>query len=94
MEIEMIKDAVAQVAPLYPVISIDLFGSFATGENKADSDIDLLVSFDENVASVFDISGLKLDIQGKLNKKIDIVAGPLKKDSYLTIDKRIRIYEA
>lgn len=93
MKIEMIKDVVAQIAPLYPVISIDLFGSFARGENKADSDIDLLVSFDENIASVFDMSGLKFDIQGKLNKKIDIVAGPLKEDSYLTIDKRIRIYE-
>ena len=93
MNIDTIKDVVAEIAPLYPVISIDLFGSFAVGKNIQDSDIDLLVAFDENVASLFDMSGLKFDIQGKLNRKIDIVAGPLKENSYLTIDKRIRIYE-
>jgi predicted nucleotidyltransferase len=89
-----IKNAVIQVAPSYPVLFIDLFGSFAKGENRADSDVDLLVYFDEKVASLFDMSGLKLDIQEKLNTKVDVVAGPLKENSYLTIDKKVRIYEA
>jgi predicted nucleotidyltransferase len=89
-----IRDAVVQVAPAYPVLSIDLFGSFASGENTEDSDVDLLVYFDEKVASLFDMSGLKLDIQEKLNTKVDVVAGPLKENSYLTINKKVRIYEA
>jgi len=72
-----IKNVVVQVAPLYPVLSIDLFGSF-----------------DEKVASLFDMSGLKLDIQDKLNTRVDVVAGPLKENSYLTIDKKVRIYGA
>jgi predicted nucleotidyltransferase len=94
MTITDIKNAVAQVAPAYPVLSIDLFGSFANGESKEDSDVDLLVYFDEKVASLFDMSGLKFDIQEKLNTKVDVVAGPLKKNSYLTIDKKVRIYGA
>lgn len=94
MTITDIKDAVVQVAPAYPVISIDLFGSFANGKNTEDSDVDLLVYFDEKVASLFDMSGLKLDIQEKLNTKVDLVAGPLRENSYLTIDKKVRIYGA
>ncbi|GAB6154659.1 nucleotidyltransferase family protein [Desulfosporosinus burensis] len=94
MTITDIRDAVVQVAPAYPVLSIDLFGSFASGEDTEDSDVDLLVYFDEKVASLFDMSGLKLDIQEKLNTKVDVVAGPLKENSYLTINKKVRIYEA
>ena len=94
MTIADIKNVVVQVAPLYPVLSIDLFGSFANGESTENSDVDLLVYFDEKVASLFDMSGLKLDIQDKLNTKVDVVAGPLKENSYLTINKKVRIYGA
>ncbi len=94
MTIVDIKNVVVQVAPLYPVLSIDLFGSFANGESTENSDVDLLVYFDEKVASLFDMSGLKLDIQDKLNTRVDVVAGPLKENSYLTIDKKVRIYGA
>ena len=93
MTITDIKNAVVQVARSYPVLSIDLFGSFANGENTECSDVDLLVFFNEKVATLFDMSGIKFDIQEKLNTKVDVVAGPLKGNSYLTIDKRIRIYE-
>lgn len=93
MTITDIRDAVVQVAPAYPVLCIDLFGSFAKGEDTENSDVDLLVYFDEKVASLFDMSGLKLDIQEKLNARVDVVAGPLKGNSYLTIDKKVRIYE-
>jgi len=89
-----IKNAVLQVAPSYPVRSIDLFGSYANEKNTEDSDVDLLVYFDDKVASLFDMSGLKLDIQEKLRTRVDVVAGPLKENSYLTIDKKVRIYEA
>jgi len=94
MTITDIKNAVVQVAPAHPILSIDLFGSFANGDNTDESDVDLLVYFDEKVASLFDMSGLKLDIQEKLNTKVDVVAGPLKENSYLTIDKKVRIYGA
>jgi hypothetical protein len=34
-----------------------------------------------------------LEVEGKLKTKADVIAGPLKKDSYLIIDKKVRIYE-
>jgi predicted nucleotidyltransferase len=67
-----IRDTVVQGEPAYPVLSIDLFGSFVNGESKEDSDVDLLVCLDEKVASLFDLSGLKLDIQEKLHADIHI----------------------
>lgn len=33
---------------------------------------------EDDPAKDFDMSGLKLDIQDKLNTKVDVVAGPLK----------------
>lgn len=94
MNIEDIKNTVAQVAPSYPVISIDVFGSYAKGNQSKDSDVDLLVCFNDDIASLFDLAGLRFDIQDKLKIKVDIIAGPLKKDSYLIIDEKVRIYEA
>lgn len=94
MTITDIKSAVTKVAPAYPVLTINLFGSFINGKNTESSDVDLLVFFDEKNASLFDLSGLKLDIEDLLNKKVDIVAGPLKDNSFLSIDKKVRIYEA
>ena len=93
MTINDIQKVVCDVAPLYPVISVDLFGSYANNEFSDQSDVDLLVCFDENVASLFDLSGLKLDVQDRLNKPVDIVAGPLKPDSYLIVNKKVRLYE-
>lgn len=94
MTISNIKEIVEKIAPSYPVISVDLFGSYANGNSSDDSDIDLLVYFDEKVASLFDLIGLRDDIQDLLHKNVDVVAGPLKPNSYLTIDKKVRIYGA
>lgn len=94
MTISNIKEIVERIAPSYPVICVDLFGSYANESSSEDSDIDLLVYFDEKVASLFDLIGLKEDIQDILHKRVDVIAGPLKPDSYLTIDKKVRIYGA
>ena len=93
MSITDIRDVVCKIAPSYPVHSIDLFGSYAKGSETADSDIDLLVAFDKPTATLFDLIGLKLDIEDTLNIKVDVVSAPLKADSYLTIDKTVRLYE-
>ena len=94
MELSEIQNAVAKIAALYPVRSIDLFGSYADGEATVKSDVNLLVYFDEKTASLFDLIGLKQDIEDGINKKVDIVAGPLKENSLLTINKKVRIYGA
>lgn len=50
---------------------LGLFGSFARGENSKNSDIDLLIDF--NVGkSLFDLAEIKIYLQDKLGKKVDL----------------------
>ena len=49
-----------------------LFGSAARGEMKKNSDIDLLVNI-EKKKTFLDFVGLKLELEEKLEKKVDIV---------------------
>lgn len=49
-----------------------IFGSHATGEAKESSDVDLLVEF-AGQKSLFDLVGLKLDLEEVLKQKVDIL---------------------
>ncbi len=51
---------------------IGLFGSFVRKEQNENSDIDILVDFEDN-ADLFDLSGLGIFIEEKLKRKVDIV---------------------
>ena len=93
MDIATIRDVVRRIAPLYPVLSIDLFGSYADGRATSSSDVDLLVNFDLKKASLLDMSGLQLDVQDLLEKDVDVVAGPIGSRSILRIGNTVRLYE-
>ena len=57
----------------YHLVRIGLFGSFARGEEKPNSDIDLLVEFEDNTKGLTDIKQeLKAEIQTIFNKPVDI----------------------
>ena len=49
-----------------------IFGSLARGEATDESDVDLLIDPPEH-ASLLDIVGLKLDLEDKLGRKVDVV---------------------
>ena len=52
--------------------SIKIFGSVAREEADQQSDIDFLVKL-ENGRSLFDIIGLKLDLENLLGRRVDVV---------------------
>lgn len=54
----------------YSVEKIGLFGSFAQGEASATSDIDLYV---EMKPSLFDMVGLKREIESDLHRDVDLI---------------------
>lgn len=58
-----------------PVLKAWVFGSFARGEERPDSDIDLLVSFDRENAKVglFKYCSIILDLEKILNREVDLV---------------------
>jgi len=49
---------------------VELFGSFARGEQNKNSDIDLLIDFKDGL---FEFVKLKNSLEEKLNKKVDLV---------------------
>ena len=69
-----------------------LFGSAARGEMHKKSDIDFLVKMAKD-KSLLDIVGLKLDLEGALKKKVDVVTydsvHPLLKNAILREQKLI-----
>ncbi|MEX0998002.1 MAG: nucleotidyltransferase family protein [Flavobacteriaceae bacterium] len=58
--------------PFQP-IRVGVFGSYSRGEMNDDSDIDILYSFQKKI-TLFDLVGLKLDLEDALNRKIDLVS--------------------
>jgi len=93
LTINEIKDTINDIVKKYPIKKISLFGSYADDTANADSDIDLLVEFLTSNISLFTLYNIKSEIQDKLHKKVDLVHAPLEKDSLITIDKVVDIYE-
>ncbi len=56
----------------YGVSRIELFGSYVRGEQREDSDLDVLVDFDREV-SLLDVVGLEIFLSESLGIKVDIV---------------------
>ncbi len=54
------------------VKKIGLFGSYARGEQKKNSDIDILVELDKKL-SLLDLAKIKKALESKLNKNVDLV---------------------
>ncbi len=95
LTIEEIKKTVAQIAPEYNLKRVTLFGSRANGTAKENSDVDLIVEFDENkVVTLFTLAGLMIDLEEIFGVDVDVIHGP-KKDSWMIeIEKEIEIYAA
>lgn len=70
--IEEIRDIVRDVAQQYGVERVWLFGSYARGEATQDSDIDLRID-KGRIRGLFQLSGFHLDIEEKLNTRVDVL---------------------
>jgi predicted nucleotidyltransferase len=51
---------------------VGIFGSYVRGEQRADSDLDVLAVFDEN-ASLFDLGGAQVMLSELLGMNVDLV---------------------
>lgn len=57
-----------------PVVKAWLFGSSARGEEREDSDVDILVSFDDKAkVSLLRHAGMLCDLEDLLNRPVDLV---------------------
>ena len=54
------------------MIKAGIFGSYARGEQKKNSDVDVLIKY-KNKKSLLDFVGLQQELEDKLKKKVDLL---------------------
>jgi predicted nucleotidyltransferase len=71
-ELTQKSEEIMGIASKYGIHNIRVFGSTARGDNRKESDIDLLVDIEEG-RDLFDIGTVLIDLETLLHKKIDVV---------------------
>ena len=72
LDIEQIKSEILPILLQYGVSKAALFGSIVKQQMRSDSDIDILVQIDKDI-SLLDFVGLKIDLEDKLKRNVDVV---------------------
>lgn len=71
---EQIRQTVSEYFRDKPVRKVYLFGSYATGEENENSDVDLsVVLSDDAKVNYMTLAGYLVDLEKSLEKKIDLV---------------------
>ena len=96
MSTQAMTEKIAEYFKTQPVLKAWLFGSFARGEETADSDVDIRVEYDKNARiSLLTISHMMGELEDLLGRKVDLAEeGTLRPAAQQTAnqDKRL-IYE-
>lgn len=71
--IEKLKKHEKVIKKKYGVGKIGLFGSFARGEGKKDSDVDVLVEFEEGYKTFDNFMELKFLLEDIFGHRVDLV---------------------
>ncbi|MBP5189667.1 MAG: nucleotidyltransferase family protein [Bacteroidales bacterium] len=72
---QKLTEQISQYLATQPVLKAWVFGSFARGEEKPDSDIDILVRFDRKNAKIglFKYASMIIDLVNILHREVDLV---------------------
>ena len=87
LTIDKISSGVRTAAMEYPIKKVDLFGSYADRKSNERSDVE----FKTPDVSLFTISGLQIRLEELLGTDVDIIHGPIEKDSMIEVNKVVSI---
>jgi len=74
LTVDQIKETVAGYFKDKPVKSAYLFGSYARGEAKENSEVDILFTLKDNTRiSYFGLARYLVDLEEKFSRKVDLV---------------------
>jgi Predicted nucleotidyltransferases len=96
MSTQTMIQKIAEYFQTQPVLKAWLFGSYSRGEQRADSDIDILILPDKSQHfSLFTLSGMYEDLKDLLGCEVDLITeGGLLPFARETADRdKILIYE-
>lgn len=92
MTSQSIKRKIIPTLKSQGVLKAALFGSYARGDTRKSSDVDLLVELSDD-KSLLDLVGLKLELEDTLKTRVDVLTydalHPLLKDIILSEQKTI-----
>ena len=90
------QQTIAEYFKTQPVLKAWLFGSFARGEEREDSDVDILVKFDRTLPiGLFAYVRMNRELEERLGRKVDLVEeGTLRPAAQITANRDLKvIYE-
>ena len=67
------REAILAIARRYGVRRVRLFGSVVRGEDRPDSDLDVLVDFEDG-RSLLDLVGFGQDLEELFGRKVDVIS--------------------
>jgi uncharacterized protein len=71
-ELKKLKPKIVKILKKYGVKKAGIFGSYARGEQKKRSDIDILAQVPKKI-NLYDFIGIKQDLESVLGKKVDLI---------------------
>ena len=94
MSTQTMQQTIAEYFKTQPVLKAWLFGSYARGEEREDSDVDILADFDDSVSLLGHVR-IMFGLEDELGKKVDLVTdGTLLPFAERTANRdKILIYE-
>ncbi len=72
-KIQEISGKVVPILKKNGVVKAGIFGSYARGEAKKKSDIDILIKIRRKKFSLLDLAHLKVELEEELHKEVDLV---------------------
>lgn len=93
--IEELKRIIAPIAQAHGLHSVSLFGSYSKGTAIRSSDVDLKIE-KGGAMSLFQLSGLRLEIEDALKMPVDLIPTSSLSERFLTSIRKdeVLLYEA
>lgn len=89
--LRILKNNKTELQKRYPISELGLFGSYARGDFNENSDIDILVDFNQRIDG-FDYIRLAHELEDVFNYKIDLVSRKGIKPKYLPFVEKSLIH--
>jgi len=74
MSIAEIKEKISPILRAYGVKKASVFGSVSRGDERPDSDVDLLIDRGPEPMGIYKFIGLKYDLEDALGRDVDLVS--------------------
>ena len=72
-ELRIDRNRLVGICRRYGVMGLEVMGSFARGDQTAESDLDLLVTFEPDAKVGLEFVALKLELEALIGKPVDLL---------------------